>query len=332
MPANIDTTDGISSFVAAHEDAWHRMGVTLNHSFTALEAMEEGHLGDWDVRKIPMFAKDEKTGLTIEVPGRASVVRTNPVNRKKVDWLGDVGQGYSIIQNEDHAAFLDALVDESGAHFDTAGAIDGGRKVFITMKLPGHINIGGIDPVENYIAAVNSHDGTSSFALMVTPVRVVCANTIQMAYQNHSHMIKISHRTNAQKNLTAKAREALDISFNYLDAFQKEAEQMIQTTLTEAQFESIIMREFGPADDASPTVRTRSQNKVDDIMSLFAEANTQEGVRETVWAGFNALTEWADHFAPTRGDEAHRDQYRAEKAILDPYLKTQAHRLMSALV
>lgn len=330
MAHALDITDGVASFVSAHTDAWHQLGSTLDHAFTAEEAMSEGHLGGWNVRKIPAFAIDPATGLQIPMSGRNAVIRDNPVVPGRVDFLGDVGNEYQIIQNEQHAGLLNALVDESGAHFETAGALYGGRQVFLSMKLPGHINIGGVDPVENYIAAINSHDGSMSFTLMVTPVRVVCANTLNMAFGNNSHVFRIRHTSGAETALRSKAREALDMTFNYLDGFQEQAEQLISTTMTQAQFEAIIEREFGAPDDASNAAVTRSENKIAQMTELFAEAQTQVGIRDTAWAGLNALTEWADHFAPTRGDD--RENSRAQKALFDPSFKNQALRLMLAQV
>lgn len=327
MPHKIDVTDNQASFVSAHTDAWHQLGTTLDHSFTAEEAMKEGLLGGWNVRKLPIFAEAEK-GVAVPMPGRVAIARNNPVKRKQIDILGTVGEGYQIIQNEEHAGLLNALVDESGANFETAGALNGGARVFITMKLPGHINIGGVDPVENYIAAVNSHDGSMSFTLMVTPVRIVCANTMNLAFNRKSHVFRIRHSSGAQAALHSQARQALDMTFDYLDNFQEQAEKLINTTMTQGQFEAIIEREFGAGEDAPTSTVTRTQNKLLEMAELFSDSFTQEGVRGTAWAGLNALTEWADHFSPTRGDD--RDTSRAMKAVLEPDWKNRALALMLA--
>lgn len=327
MAHNIDVNEGQASFVSAHTDAWHQLGTTLDHTFTAEEAMRVGLLGGWNVRKSPLYTRVEVDGKSqrVVIPGRDAVIRDNPVT-SKIDVLGDVGSSYRIIQNEEHAGLLNALVDESGAHFETAGALNGGRQVFITMKLPGHINVGGVDPVENYLAAINSHDGGMAFTLMVTPVRVVCANTLNMAFSNKSHVFRIRHTSGVQTALQRQAREALDMTFNFLEGFQEEAEKLINTTMTQARFEEIIAGEFGPEEGASKTTVTRSEAKVHEICRLFADGQTQDGIRDTAWAGLNAITEWADHFSPTRGDSP--DLSRSQKSILDPYIKDRALALM----
>lgn len=328
MAHNLDITNGRAAFVSAREDAWHRLGTVLDDAFTAEQAMEQGLLGGWNVRALPVEATDD-SGEVLAVTDRRAIVRTNPVNQQ-AEYLGTVGNAYHIIQNEEHAELLNAIVDESGAHFETAGAINGGRQVFITMKLPGHMNIGGVDQVDQYLAAMNSHDGSTPFTLMTTPVRVVCENTLNMALQGVGNgAYRVRHTSGAERFIRGQAREALDLSFKYLDGFQEMAEQLINTEMSQTRFEEIIRKEFGAPEDASPHMVTRSAARQDEFAQLFADAHTHEAVRNTAWAGFNALTEWYDHQSPTRGaaDESTR---RAVRSLLEPEFKTKALQLMMA--
>lgn len=302
--------------IFARQDAWHKLGTTVTEAFTAEDAMTIGHLGGWNIRKTPLTTTDitDDGVTTIQVPDRWATVRTNPFTNAS-EALGVVGNHYTPIQNEDHAEFLNALVDESGAHFETAGSLRGGREVFVTMKMPNHIMIGDCDPVDQYIAAVNSHDGTSSFRIMVTPVRVVCANTLAVALRSNKGVHSIRHTRNATQAI-GEARRALDLSFAYLEDFQAEAERMIQTSITKAQFSKIITAEFGADADASKSTQTRRGNMVDQMMTLFAEAGTQKGVRNTRWAAYNAITEYADHFQPVFAKGGDVAEVRAQRVIL----------------
>lgn len=333
MAHNLDITNGTASFVSAREDAWHQLGQVLPDTFTAEQAMEHGYLGGWNVRKEPIFAQvgDQQ----IPVPNRYAVVRDNPVTKGQIDVLGDVGSAYHVIQNEELAGLLDTLVDESGAHFETAGAIDGGRKVFITMKLPGHIKIGGVDPVDNYIAAMTSHDGWMPTSIMVTPIRIVCQNTMNLAFKESSNVFRVRHTSGAQRALVQQAREALDFTFGYLDGFQEEANQLINTELSMSKFEEIVTREFGPAkgEDAPAATQTRWEGKMDEMLMLFGDASTHAEVRNTAWAGLNTLTEWYDHYAPVRGVGADDEgAARSRKALLIPGFKNKARDLMMSMV
>lgn len=334
MSGNLDINNGVASFVSARLDAWHHMGTVLPDTFTAEDAMKHGLLGGWKLRKVAINAQvSEKKQLII--PSQYAVVRDNPVIKDQSDIMGVVGEKYTIVQNEELAGLLNLLVDESGAHFETAGAIDGGRKVFITMKLPGNIRIGGSDRVDNYIAVMTSHDGSTSTVFMVTPVRVVCENTLNLAFNGASNLFRVRHTIGAHKILIQQAREALDFTFDYLEGFQEQAEKLINTTLTQNQFEEIIAREFGAPEDSPVSTITRTENKLDQMAHLFADAQTQDGIRGTAWAGLNALTEWYDHFSPVRGagiNTGTEDALRSRKALLDPDFKNQALRMMLARV
>ena len=353
MAHDLDTTNGQTSFVSAREDAWHRLGTVLPETFSAEDAMEKGLLGGWNVRKAPLTADveipkeidaterelleitgGEAPTETIAVPieNRFAVVRDNPVVPGQVDPLGIVGSAYSIIQNEAHAEFLNTLVDESGAHFETAGAIAEGRRVFLTMKLPEHIEVGGVDRVDTYLAAINSHDGSLPFTVMVTPVRIVCQNTLNLAWGNASSKVKIRHTKASEGSIVARARETLDLSFRYLGAFEEEAERLINTEMSTSRFEEIIWESFGPTEETHPSAATRREGQVDEFLRLFADAYTHEGVRETAWAGLNTLTEWFDHHSQTQAKPGEVDARRAENAILNPEFKDKARKLILSAI
>lgn len=331
MVHNLDITAGQASFVSAREDAWHHLGTVTPGALTAEDALKHSNLSGWNMRKVP--AECTVGGQTLLIPNQFAVVRDNPVIKGQVDVLGAVGKAYQIIHPEDLTHLLDTLVDESGAHYETAGALDGGRKVFVTMKMPGTAKVGGVDQVDNYIAAMTSNDGSTSTCIMTTPVRVACQNTLNLAFQRADHMFKIRHTVGAHKIIVQQAREALEFTFNYLDSFQEEAEKLINTTLTQARFEELIERNFGaPKDAPAPTV-TRTQNKLDHMAELFSDAFTQEGIRGTAWAGLNALTEYADHFSPVRGaGPGNESDARSRKALMDPSFKNSALKMMMELV
>lgn len=334
MSGNLDITNGVASFVSARQAAWHALGEVLPDTFTAEQALYHGHLAGWKLRKVALFAQ-ESEGSQLLVPNQYAVVRTNPIVTDQFDVMGIVGSKYTIVQNEELIHLLNLLVDESGAIFETAGAIDGGRKVFVTMKLPGNIRVGGIDRVDQYIVVMTSHDGSTSTVFMVTPIRVVCENTLNLAFNGSSNLYRVRHTVGAHQILIQQAREALDFTFKWTEGFQSDAEKLINTTMTQLQFEEIISQEFGAPEDAPISTLTRTENKLDQMVHLFTEAETQADVRGTAWAGLNALTEWYDHFSPVRGagvNTGTETELRSRKAILDPDFKNQALRLMLATV
>ena len=323
-------TDGETAFVSARQHAWHRLGTVLPTEFNAAQAMEHARLGWWNVRKehLQAVVVTDDGVTTIDVPDRYATVRTNPVTGQP-EALGVVGPSYVPIQNEEHCDLLDALVDESGAHFETAGSLKGGRQVFITMKLPDTMQVGGTDAVDTYLTASNSHDGSMAFRLMVTPVRVVCANTLAAAIRSARSSFSIHHTTGARSQIQA-AREALGLTFRYMGDFQVEAERMLDSAMTDVQFTKLIRHLWPASEHATVRSRNNSTRRDAELSYLWHDADTTKAIRSTRWAAYQAVTEYLDHYTPV-GPKRDAIRVRAERAISDAStaLKTRAFDLLT---
>lgn len=281
-------------------DALHTLGADVSKTSTAREAMEVAGLAGWNVRKMPLetvVALEDGGELRLPVPGKFATVRDLPGAGVKV-LGGAVGNTYRPLQNEEHCDILDAIVDYSGANFESAGAMREDRDVFVSMKLNDQMLVGGIDPIDLYLAAFNSHDGSSSFKLAVTPVRVFCSNQQAAVMGDAKSSFTVRHTVNA-RSIVAEARHALDLTFAYSTVFEAAAERLIQETMTDAQFNEIIRKWWPVGDDAAKAVVTRNEKKLDKLDELFSAADTNANIRGTRWAAYQAVTEYVDHFAPT---------------------------------
>ena len=90
----------------------------------------------------------------------------------------------------------------------------------------------------------------------------------------------------------------------------------------------MMEKEFGAGEGASQNLQTRRQEKLDILEELFVEAGTQAPIRDTAWAGFNAVAEYLDHYSPRYGDDP--DTSRATSAVLEQDAKTQMWNKMLA--
>lgn len=322
---DIQADNNAVAFISARQPAWHQLGTVLPDTFTAEDAMTKGLLGGWNVRKEQLYthvADAEGNPVQLPVTDRFATVRTNP-STGRPEYLGVVGSFYEPIQNEEQCELLNALTDESGAVFETAGAIRGGREVFVTMKIPRTMQIGGQDNVDLYIAAFNAHDGTAPFRLVTTPVRVVCANTQAAALRNFKGSFTIRH-TSGARNQIALARQALDLTFKYAEDFEAEAEKMIQSTLREVDFINKARRLFRPVPNPNAKPKTeKATGKPDKLINqlrhLFTASDTNLDIRGTRWAGYQAVTEYLDHYMAVR-DTENPGAARAERAIGAAYI------------
>jgi hypothetical protein len=81
--------------------------------------------------------------------------------------------------------------------------------------------------------------------------------------------------------------------------------------MTDAAFDALIDATFGKAEtNATKRVRETERRRRSRLHWLYADADTQAGIRDTAWAGYQAVAEYVDHYAPVRatkkqgGDEA----------------------------
>lgn len=302
MSHEIEQVEGKSFFASAKIPAWHRLGTVVDHTMTASEALETAHLTGWNVRKRPLAAQlnefDSNGDGPIAVPNYHAVIRDNPVSNE-LDVLGVVGSQYRPYQNEEMCQFLDDIVDESGAFYETAGSLRDGRTVFVSMKLPNHMVISGEgdtkDRTDFYLTATNSHDGTASLTVMVTPVRVVCANTLQWALNKNKGLIRIRHTGNMQVQLS-EVRRDLDLAFDYIDEFTESAFRMIDKRMDEDRIAAMVDEVFQVEAAKSERARAGRQAHAEAVMDLYRTTPTLDGVRNTAWSGLNAVTEYLDHY------------------------------------
>jgi phage/plasmid-like protein (TIGR03299 family) len=318
--------DGATAF-AARRPAWHQLGTITDQCMTAAEVIATARLANWNVRLIPVAGR-EATGTTttdIPAPDRAMTVRTNPVTAA-TDYLGVVGSGYVPVQNEACAELLDLLVDASGAHFETAGSLQGGRRVFVTLKLPEGIRVAGFDDLDLYLALSTSHDGTAALRVDATPVRVVCSNTQRLSLKRSVGHYTFRHTTNVKTKI-AQARQAVGITYAYADAFTVEAERMLDTQTTLDALRAVCDQLWPtPAPDAPIRTVNNHRRRWSTLEYLFTEAPTQNAIRGSAYGAWQSVIEYCDFLTPA----ANQDR-RAERVLTSPSigrLKQRAHDLL----
>ena len=306
MVASIKEQDGVQFAAYARTPAWHRLGsVKYDGQMTVDEALDMAHLRGWGVTKEPIFTAD---GLV--VPGRNATVGT--INGKRTV-LGDVGERYVVFQNEEHATFLNTLIDEAGAHLETAGALGRGERVFVSLRLPDSVVLGGTDKIDTYIGALNSHDASRPFTVVTTPVRWECQNMINYSLSRAQNRFTIRHTGDGLKGAVEEARRVLGLIYRYNAAFEEEAERLVQISMTSESFEEMIAAEYGYGGE-NMAAAERADERLGQMMTLFTEAGTNAGIRDTAWAGFNAIVEYFDWFSATSAED--ENVKRAEKSLV----------------
>ena len=307
MPDDIERfADGSAAFAGFRDPAWHRLGTIFQERASTEQVLGMANMANWNVRLVETVTMVE--GKLVEIPERFSVVRDNPVTRGQIDGLGNVGTRYTVVQNEQVFAFGDALLAKNpDAQWDTAGSIRNGRTIFGCIKLPESVKIGGVDAVDQYLMVSSSHDGSSGIVSALTPIRVVCANTLRVGMANATHTFKARHTASVDHRIS-EARKALALSQNYFEVFVNTAEQLADITVTDAKLDELIESVYPkpePKQDESTTGLTLWENRGKLIHQIWnGEADksgldTMSTIKGNGWGALNALSESIDWY-PTR--------------------------------
>lgn len=291
MAHEIEIRDGQACMVYAGEKPWHGLGTAVETEITAAAAIKLAKL-DWECEKQPIFirGKAEVDGIPVigsSFPDKVAVVR-------KVDnsILGIVGQNYEIIQNTDCFDFMDDIIGSGQAVYHTAGSLFGGRKVFLTVKLPDDAMVGN-DRINKFILLTTSHDGSLALNVRWTPIRVVCNNTMNAALSRHAQASMTIRHTKNYKEKVSEARKVLELTDYYYKVMEQEYNKLLDAEFKESEMNDLLEKLFPAKEDG--TVSTVTQNTRSKVMNLFYNGIGVKPVQNTRWAAFNAVTEYADH-------------------------------------
>ena len=273
-----------SPYPEAAPSPWHKMGVPLASPATLRDALEASGL-DFTVIKIPL-GDIVKRDNPADVSDRWAAVRTDTG-----DVLGIVREGYEPIQNRDAFGFFDRLVGAGEAIYETAGALGKGERTWILAKLPGYIRVRGKDIVSKYLLLSNSHDGSSLVQMKLTPIRVVCNNTLTAALKGAGE-INIDHSINTVED-TAQALSLLGLSHSLYEELGVIFNRMAVTKITGGQLLEYV-RALVP-DNEENQDNTTVQDIREAILDLHENGRGADLSRGTLWGAFNCVAEFTDH-------------------------------------
>ena len=329
MAHNLETNGNEVAFALRGAPAWHNLANRIfskDEEVTTQLMLDEAKLSNWNVRLSPLTEHISESWN--DVSQAQLVLRTNPFNQE-TDVLATVGKRYNVIQNEELFAFADAIHDaDPTCRWESAGSLRKGKVVFGTVEIPRTMVLdpqGANDETKLYLIVWTSHDGSVAVQAAVTPVRVVCQNTLNLAMRNAKQSFKIRHTQTADGKI-AVARETLGLTLGYFDEFEKQAQALFAQSITDAEFSKLIKTIYPkPADDASKVALTKWENKVVLLDDLYHNSPTNATIKGTKWGALNALTERLDYFRSGRGNS---ETLMAGASGFDPILTAEKNKLM----
>jgi phage/plasmid-like protein (TIGR03299 family) len=293
MAHEITSTDHL---MLAGEKAWHGLGTLVADAPTPADALTLARL-DWTVSKSGPIVGAWDDGTSMDWGGH-SLIRRDDNNTV----LGCVGSGFVPVQNATLAEVAEALGTTGEVRVETAGSLNGGRRVWFLLRSDS-IDIGDRgDEHVPYVLLANGHDGSLALRCLPTMVRVVCANTWRAADES-GRQIGYTFRH------TAGVAGRIDEMKTALSLWRKQRDQQIArlNRLAEASISRDAIRELwvrvieacdGPL-PATPTTpaEQRRRDRAAESLAYMAETFDREASRfgGTALVAANAATNWIEH-------------------------------------
>jgi phage/plasmid-like protein (TIGR03299 family) len=151
--------------------------------------------------------------------------------------------------------------------------------------------------VGGYCLISSSADGSRATEVRETAVRVVCNNTIQMAYgETAAQVVRITHSTMWESD---KVQKKLGLSREHFASFIEMSDLLTKVKVSEAAAEDFVLRLLRPDQDAeNDDEQDRRPRGMDTILALFhggGKGSEKKGSADTAWGLVNSITEYVDH-------------------------------------
>lgn len=282
MAANVET------MMYVREKPWHGLGTMVMEAPTSADALRLAGL-DWTVDQTPVY-----TDAGIEIAGYKA-------NRRNSDnaILGIVSDRYKIVQNTEAFEFTDALIGETEngvVKYETAGSLCGGKRVWLLAKMPTQKILD--DDVEPYMFFSNTHDGSGAIKVGLTPIRIVCNNTLNIALNTAKRQWSTKHIGNMQSKLE-EAKLCLQFADKYMKGLNEEADRFANATLYKEQIDEIFNEMFPIDDDTTE----RKKNNINEFKNEYYMCYLRPDIAQfmnTAWGAINAMSDVVTHSAPKR--------------------------------
>ena len=288
--------NNVETMAFVGEVPWHGLGTKVDHAMNSDEALHAAAL-DWDVTSEPVFVNDQ------EVDNYRANVRSSDGSV-----FGIVTERYRIVQNRDAFSFTDYLLKNDlgiPVTYETAGALDGGRRVWLLAHLPPERVLG--DEIVPYLVFTNSHDGKGSIRIAVTPTRVVCANTLQIAMQSAKRVWSTRHIGDINPKLK-EAEETLLRTQAYMKGLSDQASTLQAIKVGPKLIEEFLEQVFPVSKLASDRQIANNDLVKQLVLDIYSSKPDLQNFKGTGWGIYNALADYESHSMPLRSTRTFKEK------------------------
>lgn len=311
MAANVET------MFSVREKPWHGLGTIVAEAPDSQAALTLAGL-DWTVI--------QKDILTVD---GSEPIRGFKANVRDSDGsvLGIVTDRYKVVQNAEAFAFTDALLG-AGVRYETAGSLQGGKRTWMLARLPQKYIING-DEITPYMVFMNSHDGSGAIKVAMTPIRVVCQNTLNMALAIAKRSWSCNHVGNIEDKMQ-DARDTLLYAEKYMAELGKTIDALCQKKLSDNKVYEYLDELFPMNESMTEQQKKNIMKMKDDVKLRYFDAPDLQHVEKNAYRFINAISDFATHAKPLRERANYKETLFAKTVDGNPLIDRAYQLVMAA--
>ena len=309
MAANVE------SMFYVRTKPWHGLGTEVKEAPTSTDALVLAGL-DWSVIQKDVFTRDGR-----KIPGYKVNIRNYDSTA-----LGIVSDRYKVVQNAEAFEFTDDLLG-AGVTYETAGSLQGGRRVWMLARMPQRYIIAG-DEIEPYMVVMNSHDGSSGIKVAMTPIRVVCQNTLNFALNTAKRTWTTKHTENVKSRIH-EARETLQLAERYMGELGKNINVLSKIRLPDRKVLEMMQELIPIAPDMPDISKKNNQKMLGDMKRRYFDAPDLANVGKNGYRFINAVSDFATHSEPIRRTKNY-DENLFLRAVEGDAMVNKAYKMVLA--
>ena len=290
MAHELEMINGEAQMAYVGDVPWHGLGTKVDRELTPDQFQKVAGL-DWTVEKQPLV-----TATGIPIKNKEALIRSSDNSVLDV-----VGTGWNPVQNSEAFEFFHDYVMAGDMEMHTAGSLKDGQMVWALAKTKESFELFKGDQTDNYFLFTNPHQFGKSINIRMTPIRVVCNNTLTLSLsQSSDKMVTVNHRKAFDPDMV---KEQMGIAREKMEQYKSMAAFLGGKRATGDNVIQYFNEVFGaPAKEKEDGVlpfTSRNAKIAMENLNTQPGANFAEG---SWWQAFNSVTYMTDHLQGREGD------------------------------
>ena len=174
-----------------------------------------------------------------------------------------------------------------------AGALNGGRKVFIQLGIEG-MSIVGDERIKRYVTVIDSNDGSTGLSVGIGELVMSCQNQFFKFYKSGQSKLRHTASLNQRiKEIPYLIEMALSESLKLTETYKQFQSTPVTKKLADEMVKHILGFDRLMSIKKEAELSTRSLNAMESLYNHITKETNQKGMN--MFGLFSGVTSWTTH-------------------------------------